>query len=217
LFPKQYVVHFGRLLLEQYFLHLGEGLMHNGQSDCGGGVGIGVAVGIGVGVGFGLDVGVAVEVGADVEWGCGVGDDVAPGAADVPGAAEGCPAEVDGGADDMRPGELKGWPGMSDAPGDGGGGPNPPTVSTVAVTALSAPVPAQVPKLLKACQRRPRLGIWPIHAPIPTMRQRRPIEMLRNARTMAGSSWVPATRVNSRRASATLMVALYGRGEVITS
>jgi hypothetical protein len=72
-------------------------------------------------------------------------------------------------------------------------------------------------RLPNSCQRRPRLGIWPIHAPIPTVRQRRPIEMLRNARTMAGSSCVPATRVNSRRASATLMVGLYGRGEVITS
>lgn len=117
----------------------------------------------------------------------------------------------------MRPGELKGGLGTMDTPGDGGGGPNPPTVITVAVTALSAPVPTQVLRLPNSCQRRPRLGIWPIQAPIPTVRQRRPIEMLRNARTMAGSSWVPATRVSSRRASATLMVALYGRGEVITS
>src|SRR5580693_7019398 len=117
----------------------------------------------------------------------------------------------------MRPGELEGWARTMDGLGEGAGGPNPPTVITVAVTALSAPVPAQVLKLPKACQTRPRFGICPIHAPIPTARQRRPIEMLRNARTMAGSSWVPATRVSSRRASATLMVALYGRGEVITS
>jgi hypothetical protein len=82
--PRQYVVHFGRLLLEQYCLHLGEVLRHSGQSDCGGGVGMGVAVGVGVGVGvgFGLDVGVALGV----ERGSGVVEDVAPGGADVPGA-----------------------------------------------------------------------------------------------------------------------------------
>ena len=75
------MVHCGRLLLEQFCLHLGEVFLHVGQSDCGGGVGVAV------GVGFGLDVGVALGVGADVDWGCGVGDNVAPGAADVPGAA----------------------------------------------------------------------------------------------------------------------------------
>lgn len=63
------MVHFGRLLLEQLCVHLGEGFVHVGQSDCGGGVGVGVAVGLGVGVGFGLEVGVAVGAGAEVEWG----------------------------------------------------------------------------------------------------------------------------------------------------
>ena len=54
----------------------------------------------------------------------------------------------------MRPGELEGWLGMTDAAGEGAGGPNPPTVIRVAVTALSAPVPTQVTRLPKASQRQ---------------------------------------------------------------
>lgn len=37
----------------------------------------------------------------------------------------------------------------------------------------------------------------------PTVRQSRPIEMLRKARTRVGSRWVPEERTSSRRAAAT--------------
>ena len=61
------MVHFGRLLPEQLCVHLGEVLVHVGQSDVGGGVAVGSP--LASGVGFGLDVGVALGVGANVEWG----------------------------------------------------------------------------------------------------------------------------------------------------
>jgi len=180
---EQDVVHLS--LFRQQLVQAGEVFTHAAHF---GEFGVGVELGLGVGVGRG--------VGAEVDPGCVAGAVVGGAPSTAPGAVIVWPAEG-GGEESVRPGELSGCSGNPETPGEGMGGPNPPTVSTAALTALSAPVPAQVPTPPKADHRRPMSGIWPIHAPMPTVRQRRPIEILRNARTMPGSSWVPATPVSS--------------------
>ncbi|CAB4601550.1 unannotated protein [freshwater metagenome] len=51
----------------------------------------------------------------------------------------------------------------------------------------------------------------------PITRRSRPIDRLMNARTTAGSKWVPAHLASSMRASAALRAAVYERTDVITS
>jgi hypothetical protein len=156
--------------------------------------------GFGVGVGVTVGGGVGAAVGRGVVAGLGLGVDTLPpllecavGVVCLPGPwdGDGPVRPVDG----ARNGAISPGPGWWKPLG--GVPPNPPTVSTVAVAALSAPLPAHEPRPPKFAQRRPMLGICPIQAPKPTVRQRRPIEMFRNARTIAGSSCVPATRVSS--------------------
>jgi hypothetical protein len=55
------------------------------------------------------------------------------------------------------------------------------------------------------------------HANGPTVLRRSPIEMFMNARTTAGSKWLPAQRDSSSRAAAAVMAVLYERTAVITS
>jgi hypothetical protein len=95
--------------------------------------------------------------------------------------------------------------------------PKLPATSTVAAAAVAVPDAAHVPTRPKPANRRLIAGICPIHAPKPMVRQSRPTEMLRNARTITGSSCVPATRISSWRDLAMLIGRLYGRGAVMTS
>jgi hypothetical protein len=82
---------------------------------------------------------------------------------------------------------------------------------------------AVVPDMIAAPQFQPRrstqpmIGSCAIHEPSPTTRQRRPTEMLRNARTTTGSNCAPEHRTSSSRAADTLTGLRYGRTAVITS
>ena len=164
----------------------------------------GVALAVGVG-GWVLDVGLAPDVGvAPAEapppaWPVGVADEDCPG-----GGLDGDPGAVDGvgtAPDTSGVGIVAETLGAVDptelsnpvALGEGIGLPRPPTAMTVAVVAVSAPAPIQEPTLPSSLQRRPTAGIWAIHAPMPIVFQRFPEEILRKARTIAGSNWVPAT------------------------
>jgi hypothetical protein len=62
-----------------------------------------------------------------------------------------------------------------------------------------------------------RSGTWEIQALTPMVRQRRPRETLRKARTMVGSKWVPEHATSSLRATAGDSGRLYGRAVVIVS
>jgi hypothetical protein len=210
-------------------------LVHTEQL-AGNGVGLGAAVGVG-GDGDAGGVGPGEIVAGADDGG------VAPGCSGGVGEAAGCELEgaleTDGvGADGeapplieppgVRPGpagtlapilalgaKATPVPPRGPGPGDVAGPTAPLTAITVAAAAATKPVPeAAHPQRLIS---RATVGIWPIHAPNPMVRQRRPTEMLRKARTMAGSSCVPATRTSSSRAAVTLIERLYGRGAVITS
>ena len=206
-------------------MQLGEGLVQVAQLQ-------------GLGPGVGLGVGVPTEVGAGVGWGVadkgllgagvfevalgpleGSGVAVTPepeGAAvtDEPDPLDG---ELVGASDDVGAldgCEAEGWAmdccEVSEpvALGAGTGLAVLPAAITAAAPTESAPVPAHDPILPSSLQRRPSVGICPTHAPKPMVRQRRPTEMLRKARTIAGSSWVPAARVSSARAVAMLIARL---------
>ena len=82
---------------------------------------------------------------------------------------------------------------------------------------------AVVPDMIAAPQFHPSRSTQPItgscaiHEPIPTTRQRRPTEMLRNARTTTGSNCAPEHLTSSWRAAVTPIGFRYGRTAVITS
>jgi hypothetical protein len=61
------------------------------------------------------------------------------------------------------------------------------------------------------------IGTSKIHAKGPMTNRWRPTEILRKARTIAGSNCVPAQRVSSLRAAEGDMALLYDRAAVITS
>lgn len=181
--------------------------MHVAQlhgSDGGGGVGVGVGLGVGRGVGSG----VCLSLGIGVGFGDGLADDVGVGRAVTGGrVTAGVARSVgvdDGVVCEIAPCDVR----RPVALGDGTGLASPPTVSTVAVVALSAPLTTQDPRRPSSVQRRLIAGIWPTQAPKPMVRQRRPTEIFRKARTMAGSNCVPATRVSSWRAMAMLIARL---------
>jgi hypothetical protein len=216
-FPSQYVVHQKRLLFRQWLVHDGDVLVHVAQLHGSGGAGVGV--GFGVGDATGLGVGVGAGFGRGVGLGCGValGGLVGAGVDEEVGSV-------------VRLGSDRGTGAAGDAAcgarcaarspvavGEGSGVPRAPMVRTVAVVALNAPLPARDPRRPSSVHRRLIAGICPTHAPMPMVRQRRPTEMFKNARTTIGSSCVPATRVSSCRAAAMLIARLYGRGAVITS
>src|SRR5450755_4330990 len=137
--PRQYVVQNRRSPPLQWLVQVGVVSVHVAQlhgSGCGG-VSVGVGLGVGRGTGFavGLDgVGEGFRDGVTVGgWRAGGGTTVATGACGNVGVGEGC---CDTGCCAVRrPVTL----------GEGAGLARPPTVSTVAVVALSAPVPAHEP------------------------------------------------------------------------
>ena len=162
-----------------------------------------MAVGLGVGLLVGAAVGCGVAVGRAVVATDGDGD--ATGRRSVPSGA--------GAVDAVMPRALR----RLVAFGATAGAAIAPTVKTVAVVTLSAPELTHEPRRLSSDQSRLRAGICPNHALKPIVRQRRPTETFRNARTTPGSSCEPATRVSSCRAEAMLIARLYGRGAVMTS
>jgi hypothetical protein len=211
--PLQRVVHPADVSVHAAQLHPGDGVA----------VGVGGGGGVGRGVGRGVGIGVAgrdVAVGGVVLRGATVGATLGPTAAGGgvtvhpgwPGSLFGCVGAP------VAPGAIAVACDVSvEGPGDGLGTPaTPDTARTVAVAAVAMPMPPAPPNPPKL-KRRPRTGSWATHAPTPIVRQRRPTETLRNARTTMGSSCVPATRTSSLRAAAMLIDLLYGRGAVITS
>jgi hypothetical protein len=88
-----------------------------------------------------------------------------------------------------------------------------PSATDPAINAAWDPTTATLPRLLNWLT----IGTSNSQASGPTTRRWRPTEMLRNARTMAGSNWVPAQRVSSLRASQGDIGLLYERAAVITS
>ena len=174
------------------------------RSGLGGRLGVGSAFGFGAGVGLGASAGVGVGLGVTGAVGAGVGLAVGGGTVGR-GLCEGA---------DARAGDRPAGPATTTPrPGPA----TPLTASMVAVAAVVMPMP--IPELAHPPNpnMRPRVGIWAIHAPRPMVVQRRPTDTLRKARTMTGSSCVPATRTSSLRAASTLMGSRYGRGAVITS
>jgi hypothetical protein len=122
------------------------------------GFGVGAGVGAGVGVDVCLGLGGVVALPAPDGWGVEVGCPPEPDCGDDavdPGEFDGCAGSAPNGVCDPGPG----WLNTLGPLGDGIGLANPPTVSTVAVTAPSAPVPAQEPTPPRADQTRPILGI----------------------------------------------------------
>jgi hypothetical protein len=207
-------------------MHPGDVSVHAAQlhgPGAGVGEGVGGEVGPGVGVGLGVGAGVAgggVTPGRPVALGAAVGA-TAPAGTVVPGVVSVQPGE---------PGRPFGMVGAAvgaiavecdlsiDVPGEGLEPPaTPDTARTVAVAAVAMPIPPAAPPNPPMLKTRPRMGSWATHAPMPIVRHRRPTDTLRKARTITGSSCVPATRTSSRRAAAMLIDFLYGRGAVITS
>jgi hypothetical protein len=160
-------VHQKRLLLVQYSVHFGDVLVQVAQlQGFGAGTGVGFGVGGGGGGGgetvLGVGRGVGVECAAGVGCAVGAGGLVADG-----GGAEGLPGST------ARLGTASGgdvagedacdpdfWAVSSPvAVGDGSGVPRAPMVRSVAVVALSAPAPANEPRLPSSVQSRLIAGI----------------------------------------------------------
>jgi hypothetical protein len=192
------------------------------QAVPGGGVGCGVAVGVGVAPGLEPDEPPVPDCPPDtggVPWLLVLGEGVAvAGAGDALGATlfGAVPPLLVCGLDpcEMAGGGAAeaGWPcPMRPEP------PKLPIASMPAVAVVAAPDDTTAPTRPKPAKSRLIAGICPIQAPNPIVRHRRPTEMLRKARTIEGSSCVPATRMSSCRDADTLIGRLYGRGAVITS
>jgi hypothetical protein len=192
----------------------------------GDGVGVGWGDGDGVGWGDGVDVGPGegpLADGGDVEVVDGE-DEVWPRRGENVGVAAGVarcvgdPEVVTGvGAEPSPDSTTAGGERLSSPllPCPIAGTPvGPATAIAPMAPTVAAPVPAHVPR---PDRNLPKVGTCAIQAPKPIVFQSLPTEMLRKARTIAGSSCVPATRISSCRAAPTLIGRLYGRGAVITS
>lgn len=187
------------------------------------GAGVGLPAGAGVGLGLGAGIGLGAAAGSDTGVGFGAGAGFAGRGADV-----GSPA---------RPGPGWGRLGVGPAvalglrtsaddwmravgPATGGGGgevTETPATSANPATPRAARGAAWVPATLSPELICGSSGTWEIQALSPMVLQRRPREMLRNARTTAGSKWEPEHATSSLRAALGEIGRLYGRAAVIVS
>ena len=92
--------------------------------------------------------------------------------------------------------------------------PSPTDAAAAPTSAVAAPV---VPAAAVVVNAVGNSGTCASHDSGPIASRSRPSERFMNARTTAGSNWVPAHRVSSARASAGEIAFLYERTEVITS
>ena len=113
-----------------------------------------------------------------------------------------------------RSGDHRPAPGAPPTPPGSTTPGNTPAAPTTAAAAAPLAAPASCPAARWAS---PTSGTTAAHDVGPTVHHRRPSEMRRNARTIAGSNWPPAHAASSRRAAGTLIGFLYERAAVITS
>jgi hypothetical protein len=218
--PKQWDVHTQLLLPVQYVMQVLFGvrlqsvmqpsavLVHAAQLH-GSGVAVGTEVGRGVGVGLGVVVGrfVGRRVGpGELRTGGALPVIVGVPTPGWPGIAFGREGVAPCDGAEAVAVEL---PPETAADGPGVGPTTPANARTVAMAAdaMPAPEPAMPPKPPKP-NNRPSVGTWAIQAPYPMVRQRRPTEILRKARTIVGSNCVPAQRTSSCLADDTLICRL---------